>query len=450
MTIQYHEQLADADILTLAESLKSVQGSYICVSPSIGIKECDRNETLLSRLYERYPHADYYGQYSSTGKRAKPGDLTKYPATANCPGIINMFIKVYPGTKTYPNDNSEIRLANFSSVLRKLSDQSSISTVYLLMSTDSTYIATIEDYISTCKLNGSDVCVHVYAPGPASVQATTRAPAIVKYRLEYTNVCNEVLYEVDFALGTPAPPAEGTPFGEDLDTTIDMDLPGVLRYFPPGWESLLDDPKLTVASERVMSQLEDVIGQSDVFPPATDIFNAFKYCSRPKVVILGQDPYHAPGEAHGLSFSVQKGVKVPPSLVNIYSALENDVDVRPAFRRPRHGCLEDWAKQGVILLNSGLTVKQAQPKSHVNIWSPFTDRLIQLLGLRYPNLIFVLWGGDARKKSPLISGHTIFEFNHPSGRIPNNTFGSECKHFSQINEALVGFGDLPIDWSLRD
>lgn len=184
-----------------------------------------------------------------------------------------------------------------------------------------------------------------------------------------------------------------------------------------------------------------------IYPPGSLIFNAFN--STPfdevKVVILGQDPYHNPGEAMGLSFSVPRGVRIPPSLKNIYKELHNDVGIAI----PNHGDLTAWAKQGVFLLNAMLTVERNQPRSHHNVgWQNFTDAVIRKLSDEREHLVFMLWGGFARKKKELIdtNRHLVLESAHPSPLAGNAFFGNH--HFSKANAYLQKNGKEPIDWRL--
>ena len=186
-----------------------------------------------------------------------------------------------------------------------------------------------------------------------------------------------------------------------------------------------------------------------VYPPGKFIFNA--YDSTPvekvKVVLLGQDPYHGEGQAHGLCFSVQNGVKPPPSLINIFKELNSDL----GLRIPSHGNLQKWAMQGVLLLNATLTVRANQPRSHFNKgWEKFNDATIKKISESRNNLVFLLWGNDAKLKEPLIdsSKHLILKAAHPSPFSANNGFLG-CRHFSKANEYLVNQGIEPIDWNLE-
>ena len=184
-----------------------------------------------------------------------------------------------------------------------------------------------------------------------------------------------------------------------------------------------------------------------VFPPGNRIFAAFDHTpfSKVKVVILGQDPYHNDGQAHGLCFSVPDGVAIPPSLVNIYKELNSDLDI-PI---PRSGNLEKWANQGVLLLNATLTVRAYQAGSHQKRgWENFTDEVIRQLSARHSGLVFILWGSYAQAKESMIdtSKHYILKAVHPSPlSVYRGFFG--CRHFSKTNELLVGAGKEPIDWN---
>ena len=185
-----------------------------------------------------------------------------------------------------------------------------------------------------------------------------------------------------------------------------------------------------------------------IFPPPGDLFNAFQYTtlSEVKVVILGQDPYHNFGQAHGLCFSVKKGVEVPPSLVNIYKELHDDL----GCTIPDHGCLTKWAEQGVLLLNTVLTVRAHEANSHKGIgWEKFTDAAIQVLNEQNRPIVFLLWGGNARSKRSMLNNpqHLILEAPHPSPLSAyRGFFGS--RPFSQTNKFLKDNGVMPIDWQI--
>lgn len=197
--------------------------------------------------------------------------------------------------------------------------------------------------------------------------------------------------------------------------------------------------------ERVKSEYSS----RQIFPPADDIFNAFHLTplSQVKVVILGQDPYHNVGQAHGLCFSVRKGVDVPPSLVNIYKELHDDL----GCEIPNHGCLTKWAKQGVLMLNTVLTVRAHEANSHRGIgWEEFTDAAIGALNSQDRPIVFILWGSPAQKKARMLNNpnHLILKAPHPSPLSAyRGFFGS--KPFSQANDFLKEHGLEPIDWQIE-
>lgn len=193
---------------------------------------------------------------------------------------------------------------------------------------------------------------------------------------------------------------------------------------------------------------EEKAAKKTIYPHSSDWFRAFELTplSKVKVVILGQDPYHGPQQAHGLCFSVQPGVKVPPSLVNIYKELASDVGFSPV----RHGFLEPWAKQGVLLLNTALTVEQGNAASHRGKgWEQFTDRAIEMVSQHADPCVFLLWGSHARQKKSLIDQrrHWVLESPHPSPLSAHRGFFGN-QHFSRANQFLVEQGRTPIEWQL--
>jgi uracil-DNA glycosylase len=185
-----------------------------------------------------------------------------------------------------------------------------------------------------------------------------------------------------------------------------------------------------------------------IYPPGPEIFNAFEHTpfDKVRVVILGQDPYHGPGQAHGLSFSVRPGVRVPPSLQNMFKEIESCLGIP----RPDHGCLTPWADRGVLLLNAVLTVEAGQAGSHQGKgWEGFTDAAIDALNREREGLVFMLWGSHAQKKGQLIDGkrHCILRSVHPSPLSAHRGFMG-CGHFAKANAYLEARGEAPIDWSL--
>lgn len=219
---------------------------------------------------------------------------------------------------------------------------------------------------------------------------------------------------------------------------------------PKNWREVLKDefdkPYLENLKRFIASE---VAKRERIFPPLKDVFKAFSYTpyEQVKIVIIGQDPYHGKNQAHGLCFSVQKGVRVPPSLVNVYKELKADCGIEI----PQHGCLEYWAKQGVLLLNATLTVRESEPKSHYGYgWETFTDAVVRELAKREDPVIFMLWGKSAKEKVLHIQGisqrHYILEAAHPSPFSADRFLG--CRHFSKANHILSSLGKTPIDWQI--
>ena len=215
------------------------------------------------------------------------------------------------------------------------------------------------------------------------------------------------------------------------------------------WKEVLADEFKKPYFKQIAEHLKTEKKQGKtIYPPGSQIFHAFEATpfDEVKVVVLGQDPYHGPKQAHGLSFSVQKGVPPPPSLINIFKELHEDVGV-PI---PKHGHLEKWAKQGVLLLNASLTVRAAEPMSHSKLgWEKFTNTVIEKVSELKENVVFVLWGKFAQEKQALIDTkkHYIIKSAHPSPLSAKNGFlGS--KPFSKINTYLMKHGIDPIDWAL--
>jgi len=231
-----------------------------------------------------------------------------------------------------------------------------------------------------------------------------------------------------------------------MDMDMDMDKP---RSLSESWQSVLGDQfELPyMRSLRTFLAKEKQAGKV-IYPPSDTIFNALNHTAfdQVKIVIIGQDPYHGPNQAHGLCFSVQPGVKVPPSLVNIYKELVDDVGIE----MPKYGYLSSWADQGVLLLNAVLTVEQANAGAHQSKgWETFTDSVIQALNEQRERIVFLLWGSYAQKKGKFIdrTKHLVLEAPHPSPLSAYRGFFG-CKHFSQANSYLSQHGMPTVNWQV--
>ncbi|OBX07006.1 uracil-DNA glycosylase [Gallibacterium salpingitidis] len=218
------------------------------------------------------------------------------------------------------------------------------------------------------------------------------------------------------------------------------------------WKEMIGGEKAQPYFQQILRQVQQ---QRDlgkiIYPPKADVFNAFRYTEfdQVKVVILGQDPYHGPNQAHGLAFSVRPNVPPPPSLLNMYKELSQDI---AGFQIPNHGYLVDWAKQGVLLLNTVLTVEQAKAHSHANFgWETFTDHVIATLNDHTTGLVFLLWGSHAQKKGQFIDRqkHCVLAAPHPSPLSAHRGFFG-CHHFSRANQYLIQQGKTSIDWKLAN
>jgi len=227
-------------------------------------------------------------------------------------------------------------------------------------------------------------------------------------------------------------------------------MSGKIRLHPE-WlrhlESEFEQPYM-IALKRFL--LERKTAGAEIFPPGGLIFNALNSTppSRVRVVILGQDPYHGPGQAHGLCFSVRPGVRVPPSLVNIFKELRDDT----GFVIPSHGCLQSWADHGVLLLNAVLTVERGQPGAHQGKgWEQFTDRVVEVVNSGSRPVVFMLWGSQAQRKGAGIdrNRHLVLTAPHPSPLSAHRGFFG-CRHFSKANDWLAGQGMTPVEWRLPE
>ena len=228
-----------------------------------------------------------------------------------------------------------------------------------------------------------------------------------------------------------------------------MSEDGVQIQLEPSWKSRIGDWLLRPEMRELSAFLRKrKAAGAHVFPPGPEIFAAFNATpfEQVKVVVLGQDPYHGYGQAHGLSFSVMQGVPVPPSLLNIYKEIEADL----AIPRPDHGCLLPWAHQGVLLLNAVLTVEEGKAGAHQGRgWEGFTDHVVDVLNREREGLVFLLWGAYAQQKGKVIDTrrHRVLKAPHPSPLSAHRGFLG-CRHFSQTNDYLARHGQARIDWRL--
>jgi len=215
------------------------------------------------------------------------------------------------------------------------------------------------------------------------------------------------------------------------------------------WKEILKDEFDKTYFQHVVAFLKaEKASGKIIYPPGSLIFNSFKQTpfSDVKVVIIGQDPYHNPGQAHGLSFSVPDGIAKPPSLLNIFKELKNDLGISI----PENGNLTKWASQGVLLLNASFTVRQNEPGSHAQIgWLQFTDQVIKKISDKKEGIVFLLWGKFAQEKQALIdeTKHFVLKAAHPSPLSANNGFFG-CQHFSKANELLIKQHKIPVDWKI--
>ena len=461
------------DVLTKKTGkLNDATEKHICCIASCTAKRLDnKKEPNLYALLESYPYANPYAKHKQSGKKWKPGTVEFFKSDEpNKPVIIVIFSRMYSGNSCFPGDNEAKRTVWFKKALDSLLTYQDLQSLafndgvgYLDGNgSKEEYANLIGDFYRVYKLhNGHKITITMYSnddqvlPQKKSIVFKRKQPIIKKNaqvatikKLGMVNkpvISDVVFYETDF-------------FSYALETeTNSMRLntnSGILRSLPfdQSWRWILMDPQASKHLASVETKLGDVLLEDDTFPVKDEIFNAFNLCpfNKLKVVILGQDPYPTRGNAHGLAFSVKPGVRIPRSLSVIYNALVNDEDIHD-FVKPKHGNLVKWAEQGVLMLNSGLTVKEGSKNCgcHVSTWSKFTDRVIQLISEKTKGVAFVLWGGKAKTKAKLISQskHSVFEYHHPTARN-NNTFAKSCKHFSMINKYLTAVGKEPIDWKL--
>ena len=221
-----------------------------------------------------------------------------------------------------------------------------------------------------------------------------------------------------------------------------------MKFFGNSWDDCLEEEFNKSYFQDLLRKVDEEYSKYRIYPPREKIFSALKFCdyNDVKVVLLGQDPYHGYGQAHGLCFSVLPGVQMPPSLKNIFKELKSDLNVD----MPNHGCLSSWAKQGVLLLNTVLTVREGQPNSHAQYgWQQFTDEIIKKINNLDKPVVFLLWGANAKSKMKYITNdkHLVLYSAHPSPLSAYNGFFGN-KHFSKTNDFLIKNGREPINWRI--
>ncbi len=459
--------------------LKDATENYICCIACCTEKSINESrEPNLYKLFLDLPYANVYAKHKQTGKKWKPGSFEIMKGDG--PNVIVIFARMYSGCSAYPGDDEGKRKIWFQKALDSLTTYTDLESLafdegigYLDGNgSKEEYQNLVSDFLKIYNLrnkielkislysNNDQVCPKkktLFFKKKTETDATEEVIKTEK-RLGMVNkptVSKLVFYETDFfKYKLKDSDNSGNSGNSGNSDNKEQSSVGILRSIPfdQSWRWILLDAQAAKYLSDVENKLGPILLDNDTFPVKEEIFEAFNACpfNKLKVVILGQDPYPTRGNAHGLSFSVREGVKVPRSLSNIYNAIVNDEGV-PGFVKPKHGNLIKWAEQGILLLNSGLTVKEGSINCgcHVPIWSNFTDRVIQMISDKTTNVAFVLWGAKAKAKAKLInaSKHMIFEYHHPTARN-NNTFVSSCKHFGEINKYLSIHKKQPIDWSL--
>jgi len=282
------------------------------------------------------------------------------------------------------------------------------------------------------------------AGGPEPATKRQRAAQVVEEGSEATEVDAQIakVAKVDEVCVEEGGPSEGGSFGWAPFDTLE-----------PGWKASLSKEFNKSYFQNLMKFLAVEAKSQTIFPPSNEIFTALNLCplDSVKVVVIGQDPYHGPGQAHGLAFSVRRGVAIPPSLKNMIKEAQEDPNVK--IKAPQHGNLEGWSRQGVLMLNTVLTVRKGDANSHQKKgWETFTDAVVKVLSTR-KNIVYLLWGNPAQLKCQGIDGknNTMITTSHPSPlgayKTSSPFMGSRC--FSRCNEALEAYGKDPIDWNIE-
>jgi len=451
-TFERNEQYT-LEMIWNSRHMKEVSGDIleypciVCVGNCISQKTNPQKEPMIHRIYTQFPEADCYRKREN-GRKDKPGTISVNKSSNNT--IITIFGQYYEGSGTFQNDNKDMRLKWFSSGLSAIANLGLAQYPKLAFYSNidgggkwSDYQQQIQDMLDTIGLKTERI-PEVTIVHPSSSDAPSG------------EVKKDGLLSLDAVEIIPVDDLHYfeliSQFKRNPDWIYHLyDLP-----IDPSWSELFSD--LTVSAElrhvdeQLQQDLKRVGDTKEFYPRPDQIFRAFNLCTMQdaKVVILGQDCY--PGNdrgvphACGLSFSVNDGIKVPPSLKNIYKALENDQTLN--FKAPEHGNLEKWAKQGVILLNVALTIRAGERGSHLSIWETFSGLIIERISKLRPDIIFVLWGGEAQKREKMIKSPNVLKYVHPSPM--NGTAFYQCPNFREINDILAKQGKTPIDWNLTE
>jgi len=421
-------------------------------------------ESRLSQIYDKYPYGNIYHNRKISGKKGKPGSIEiKSPGTDQSgPMIINILSLFYLGQNNFPNDNHEKRLFWFKRALSQISDIRNVTSIAFSQELIQEavgnkywddYLVAIQDFDKMLMLKDQKtVYIVIYTETTIPVvEKDTPTPENTMVKL--TNLDDSIVLTTNCFRKLKVITSKKKIIMKKREPATDVNQTSQISQLVEavtGWKDIFSDAEIQDELKKIdIFYQSEIDAGENIYPPYELIFNAFHQCppESVKILILGMDPYINPGEAMGMSFSVPKGVKVPPSLKNIFTELSNDI---PGFTIPNHGDLTSWAKQGILLLNSSLTVRGKKSGSHLKVWKKLTDRIIHLISevSEHPT-IFMLWGLEAKKKQNLIDidRHIILTANHPSPLSANKGGFFGTKHFSQANEELIKMGLEPINWN---
>lgn len=415
---------------------------FICCFHPMNLDSMKRIETEIAKFYKRYPSA--YPKAPKLGHIQVNEVDDKY--------IVNMCVRKYGGCDEMPGDLASDRKKWLDNCFLEFQSKFTDIDAIAFFNLGENELA-IEFFAQNYQLNNKKSIrkITLYTDSGFNKSWLVLKNLDDKKRTEKDNKQSLPTMEKrldisnqDLILDHVFEESEIVTFKKKVakKTTSLFDVP-----YHASWKSVFENTDVIKQLTSVDRKLKSELGSDTVYPKFEEIFNAFQYTTLPglKAIILGQDPYHTRGAAHGLSFSIMKGNKVQPSVKNIFKALENDAELD--FVTPTHGCLVSWAEQGVLLLNCALTVRDGKPNSHAKEWATFTDALISMISKQKSNLVFFLWGRFAQKKKDLIVGeHLVLEYTHPSS-MSRTDFG-KCRHFSECNKYLKKHHDTEIDWSL--